>query len=35
MRGQGEGWGKEWVRRGRMSCQEEEQWILGKEKDRE
>jgi hypothetical protein len=35
MRGEGEGRGREWVRRGRMSCWGEEQWILAQEKEGE
>jgi hypothetical protein len=33
--GEGEGRGIEWVRKGRMSCWEGEQWILAQEKEGE
>jgi hypothetical protein len=33
--GEGEGRGREWIRRGRISCWEGEQWILAQEKEGE
>jgi hypothetical protein len=35
MEEEGEGRGKEWVRMGRMTCWEGEQWILAQEKKQE
>jgi hypothetical protein len=35
MGGEGEGRGREWVRRGRTSCWGGEQWILAQEKEGE
>jgi hypothetical protein len=35
MGGRGEGKGREWMRRGRKSTWEGEQWIIAQEKERE
>jgi hypothetical protein len=32
MGGEGEGWGRDWMRRVRTSCWGKEQWILAQEK---